>query len=148
MATDAGFVAQHVRSLETKNVVEPETITGLQIASCRTDSVTTSLDLSWNFIRGDSAEQLGASLATCASLQKLVLAYNTGIDLPKCCYFAIGQVHATGLDLSYNNVKPRAPAPRGGSETTSTFVNLDAIPRAGSGLDRSCLIARRGHDWN
>ena len=68
---------------ETKNVVEPDTITGPeQIASCLSTGTLslTSLDLSWNFIRGDSGA-VGRFLSY-VHRKKLVLAYNTFGDRP------------------------------------------------------------------
>ena len=141
---------------ETKNVVEPETITGPeQIASCLSTGTLslTSLDLSWNFIRGDSAEQLGASLATCASLQKLVLAYNTFGDRPTqvlALALQSDKCMLRVLDLSYNNVKPRAALCLAAALKRNEhlrFVNLDGNPVGRVGA-RSLMSSLQGcgHD--
>ena len=69
---------------EARNLVDPDTTTGPeQIAAALAGGklALTSLDLSWNFVRADSAEQLGNALKHVKNLATLKLAYPRRAEL-------------------------------------------------------------------
>lgn len=75
-----------------------------------TNNTLKFLDLSWNFIRLESAITLADSLLTNKRLHTLILAYNGFGDLPTQY---IGQALKTNtsmtyLDLSYNSINPKS----------------------------------------
>ncbi|KAJ1445896.1 hypothetical protein M885DRAFT_625757 [Pelagophyceae sp. CCMP2097] len=98
---------------ESKNTVDPDTITGPEAIAASISGGgmrLRKLDLSWNYIRGESAVCLAVSLRESTSLQDLDLAYNCfgeeasmqlGVSLARN-----GTLER--LDLSYNSVPARA----------------------------------------
>ena len=68
------------------------------------------LDLRWNMVRGESAQEIGLALGSNISVQHLLLAYN-GFHNDGGEAIGMGLHHNTvlrRLDLSYNTLTPRA----------------------------------------
>ncbi|CAN0124222.1 unnamed protein product, partial [Heterosigma akashiwo] len=98
---------------ENMNVVDPDYTTGgeavaesLQMPYCN----LRHLDLSWNLVRLESAQALGAALAWNQRLETLNLAYNAfGAEGGEALGLALHQnTTLRELDLSHNGVGPRA----------------------------------------
>ena len=97
---------------EALNSVQPDLETGGEaLASMlRQNKHITLLDVSWNKIRRDSAQDLAQALAENETLTQLNVAHNAFCDLPGQ-YLGISLATNTvlkELDLSYNSLSPQA----------------------------------------
>ncbi|CAK4725240.1 unnamed protein product [Aphanomyces euteiches] len=101
-----------IGSNEALNVVQPDLTTGGEaLAEMLTaNNHLTSLNLSWNFLRLNSAVELGRALALNNSLKTLNLSYNAfGNDGAQAIGCALQQnMCLETLDLSQNNIPSRA----------------------------------------
>mmetsp|Transcript_15285 Transcript_15285/g.25407 ORF Transcript_15285/g.25407 Transcript_15285/m.25407 type:complete len:1484 (+) Transcript_15285:120-4571(+) len=97
---------------ELLNVVYPDLETGGEALGemlCHNETIT-ELDVSWNFIRLDSACQFADSLLLNSTLVTLKLAYNAFGDEPTQCLGKALKENTTleYLDVQYNSITPRA----------------------------------------
>ena len=97
---------------ELLNVVNPDLETGGEALGemlCHNQTIT-ELDVSWNFIRLDSACQLADSLLLNNTLVTLKLAYNAFGDLPTQYLGKALKENRTMkyIDMSYNSITPRS----------------------------------------
>ena len=97
---------------ELLNVVNPDLETGGEALGemlCHNQTIT-ELDVSWNFIRLDSACQLADSLLLNNTLVTLKLAYNAFGDLPTQYLGKALKENTTleYLDVQYNSITPRS----------------------------------------
>ena len=101
-----------IGTAELLNVVDPDMVTGGEALGGMlvVNSTVTELDISWNYIRMDSAITFAESLTINSTLLILKMAYNAFGDLPTQY---LGQalkvnVMLKYLDVSYNSINPRA----------------------------------------
>ncbi|GMH77693.1 hypothetical protein TL16_g07497 [Triparma laevis f. inornata] len=97
---------------EQLNVVMPELLTGGEAVGemLTVNKYLTELDVSWNSIRGDSAQELAECLESNTTLKTLCMSHNAFGDVPSQ---TIGDVLSrnmsiTHLDMSFNSVSPAA----------------------------------------
>ena len=124
---------------EALNSVQPDLETGGEaLASMlRSNKHVTYLDVSWNKIRRDSAQDLAQALAENETLTQLNVAHNAFCDLPGQ-YLGISLATNTvlkKLDLSYNSLSPQAAIVIAASFATNTTLHYLSV--AGNPLGRA-----------
>ncbi len=130
--------------------MQPELETGGEaLASMlRSNKFLTDLDVSWNKIRRDSAQDLAESLAENETLTSLNVAHNAFCDLPGQ-YLGISLATNTSLkvlDLSYNSLSPQAAiviASAFSTNTTLHFLSVAGNPLGRTGAEALITAIRR-----
>eukprot|EP01038_Epipyxis_sp_PR26KG_P006849 gene6849-9376_t len=107
-----GLAKNLIGSNELLNVLNPDLVTGGEAlgAMLRVNNTLTSLDLSWNSIRLESAVALALSLEVNSTLKTLLLAYNSLGDRPCQILGRTLKVNKslTELDIESNSITPKA----------------------------------------
>ncbi|ETV66959.1 hypothetical protein, variant 2 [Aphanomyces astaci] len=101
-----------IGSNEALNVVQPDLVTGGEALAemLATNGHLTVLNLSWNFLRLNSAVELGRALAQNNTLKELNLSYNAfGNDGAQAIGCALQRnICVESLDMSHNNIPSKA----------------------------------------
>ena len=133
---------------EALNSVQPELETGGEALAqmLRSNKHVTYLDVSWNKIRRDSAQDLAQALAENETLTSLNVAHNAFCDLPGQ-YLGISLATNTvlkELDLSYNSLSPQAAIVITSSFATNTTLHYQCA--AGNPLGRAGAVAHNSFE--
>ena len=111
---------------ELLNVVYPELVTGGEALGemlCHNKTIT-DLDVSWNFIRLDSACELAQSLHVNNTLKVLKLAYNAFGDIPTQY---LGKAIKENRSLKYLDVQYNSITPRGATVLANALLHNDTL---------------------
>ena len=135
---------------EALNSVQPDLETGGEaLASMlRSNKHVTYLDVSWNKIRRDSAQDLAQALAENETLTTLNVAHNAFCDLPGQ-YLGISLASNNTLqrlDLSYNSLSPQAAiviAAAFATNTTLHYLSVAGNPLGRTGAEALITALRR-----
>jgi hypothetical protein len=135
---------------EALNSVQPDLETGGEaLASMlRSNKHVTYLDVSWNKIRRDSAQDLAQALAENETLTSLNIAHNAFCDLPGQ-YLGISLASNNTLqrlDLSYNSLSPQAAiviASAFATNTTLHYLSVAGNPLGRAGAEALITALRR-----
>lgn len=111
--TELNLSKNLIGRIESTNTVNPDVVTGPEALAQAFESCNTrlnTLNLSWNYIRLESARALGSSLGYVHSITNLRLEHNSFGD--EATQYLAAALHKNTsieiLDLSYNSVEPAA----------------------------------------
>ena len=135
---------------ELNNTLNDDIVTGGEAIAdmLRTNKALTHLDLSWNYIRKKSAQEVAKALRHNRALRSLKIAYNMLGNLPaqELGSSLAANNFLTSLDLSYNNVSPAAAlviAAAIQKNASLVYLNLDGNSIARNGAELLHAAVRR-----
>ena len=135
---------------ELNNTLNDDIVTGGEAIAdmLRTNKALTHLDLSWNYIRKKSAQEVAKALRHNRALRSLKIAYNMLGNLPaqELGSSLAANNFLTSLDLSYNNVSPAAAlviAAAIQKNASLIYLNLDGNSIARNGAELLHAAVRR-----
>eukprot|EP01041_Mallomonas_annulata_P008375 gene8375-17271_t len=135
-----------IGSNETRNFTNPNLVTGPEAigAMLLKNRTLTSLDLSWNFIRKDSAVTIAEALLVNKTLKRLLLANNGfGDHATKLLGQSLKKnISLRELDLSFNALTPCAAAVLANSLVLNEFItSLDVRGNVLGRIGSQALVA-------